>query len=569
MSRRRVWAWLRMLGGVAVLGVLLWRLGTGAFLDGLARIGPGSVVAALLIGLGTTVSCAWRWALIARRLRLRLPLPTAVAGYYRALFLNAVLPAGVLGDVHRAVDHGQKSGDVGRGVRAVVLERAAGQVVVVAAAGTVVITNPSVVPVPFRGVVVLCGSAVVLAVLALVLAAYPAGRSHVPAPVQARPLALVGFRARAGGRVRATAAWAWRVWRRGVAVAVRDVRAGLSWRTLPGVAGTSVVAFAGHLVLFVVAARTAGVTAPVGTLLPLLVLALLAMGLPVNVGGWGPREGATALLFAEAGLGAAQGVSVAVVYGVLAFVASLPGAGVLLARGVAGARAKFHHPDWTNVMSDEAGTVHDGVVEELPRRAVVRRVVETRLATGHGVFRAVGYLDRTGNEQVALALGEAAGAGTLVRVHSECLTGDSFGSLHCECGQQLGAALDAIAERGAGILVYVRGHEGRGIGLLAKLKAMKLQEGGLDTVEANLALGLPVDARDYRVAAAILHDLGAGPVRLMSNNPHKVAQLERYGIGVCERVPLLVPPNDENIRYLRAKRERLDHLLPHLDRVTG
>jgi 3,4-dihydroxy 2-butanone 4-phosphate synthase/GTP cyclohydrolase II len=339
------------------------------------------------------------------------------------------------------------------------------------------------------------------------------------------------------------------------------------------VVGLSVGAFVGHLALFGVATRVAGVGAPVGVLVPLMVLALLAMGVPVNVGGWGAREGATALLFAGAGLGAAQGVSVAVVYGVLSFAAGLPGAGVLVVRGLAAARSKLRsvrpQADGNNTMTVNDAGVQDAVVEELPRRTVVERVVETRLPTVHGVFRAVGYLDRDGTEQVALVRGEIAGAGTLVRVHSECLTGDAFGAIHCECGEQLGAALAAIAEEGAGVLVYVRGHEGRGIGLLAKLKAMRLQEDGLDTVEANLALGLPVDARDYHVAAAILQDLGAGEVRLMSNNPHKVDQLRRYGIGVGEQVPLLVPPNDENIRYLRAKRERLDHLLPHLDRVTG
>ena len=208
-------------------------------------------------------------------------------------------------------------------------------------------------------------------------------------------------------------------------------------------------------------------------------------------------------------------------------------------------------------------TVSD-VVEDLPRRAVVERVVDTRLPTRHGTFRAVGYLDRAGTEQIALVYGEVAALGTLTRVHSECLTGDVFGSTHCECGDQLDAALDAIVAEGAGVLVYVQGHEGRGIGLLAKLKAMRLQDEGLDTVDANVALGLPVDARDYHAAAGILHDLGVRSVRLLSNNPRKVDQLTRYGIRISERVPLLVPPNPENMRYLRTKAERMDHLLPHL-----
>ncbi|QHC22486.1 GTP cyclohydrolase II [Streptomyces sp. GS7] len=201
----------------------------------------------------------------------------------------------------------------------------------------------------------------------------------------------------------------------------------------------------------------------------------------------------------------------------------------------------------------------------------VQRMVAVRLPTAHGEFRAVGYLDRrSGIEQVALVRGDVAGEKALTRIHSECLTGDVFGSTHCECGEQLTAALRAIADAGRGIVVYVQGHEGRGIGLLAKLRAMKLQEDdGLDTVEANIALGLPVDAREYRAAAGILRDLGVRSVRLLSNNPRKREALERYGIDVAERVPLLMPPGAENIRYLRAKRERLDHDLPHLDGAPG
>ena len=161
------------------------------------------------------------------------------------------------------------------------------------------------------------------------------------------------------------------------------------------------------------------------------------------------------------------------------------------------------------------------------------------------------------------------GRGVLTRVHSECLTGDVFGSIHCECGDQLATALGAIVAAGAGVLVYLRGHEGRGIGLLAKLQAMRLQDEGLDTVEANLALGLPSDARDYRVAAEILHDLNVESVRLLSNNLRKLDALRHYGVDVDERVPLLIPPNDENLRYLRTKRERLGHHLPHLDDAPG
>jgi GTP cyclohydrolase II len=205
------------------------------------------------------------------------------------------------------------------------------------------------------------------------------------------------------------------------------------------------------------------------------------------------------------------------------------------------------------------------------REPAVERVVSTRLATVHGEFRAVGYQDRgSAREQVALVYGEVdgrgkrSGGGVLTRVHSECLTGDVFGSARCDCGDQLSAALRAIVAEGVGVLVYLRGHEGRGIGLLAKLRAMRLQDEGLDTVDANLALGLPVDARDYRAAADILHDLGVRSVRLLSNNLGKLDALRRHGVQVAGQVPLLVPPNDENLRYLRAKRERLGHRLPQL-----
>ncbi|MGR6973934.1 GTP cyclohydrolase II [Streptomyces cynarae] len=199
----------------------------------------------------------------------------------------------------------------------------------------------------------------------------------------------------------------------------------------------------------------------------------------------------------------------------------------------------------------------------------VTRVVNAPLPTKYGDFQAVGYLDHDrGDEQVALVYGDIEEEGMLVRLHSECLTGDAFGSTHCECGPQLSTALRQVVAEGRGIVVYLRGHEGRGIGLLAKLRAMKLQSEGLDTVEANLALGLPVDARDYRVAAEILHDLGVRSVRLLSNNPRKREALLRHGIKIDEQVSLLIPPCENNITYLRTKRERLDHYLPHLDAVV-
>ncbi|GHD92080.1 GTP cyclohydrolase II [Streptomyces naganishii] len=204
-----------------------------------------------------------------------------------------------------------------------------------------------------------------------------------------------------------------------------------------------------------------------------------------------------------------------------------------------------------------------------PRRTGVERVVNAPLPTVYGKFQAVGYMDHDrGEEQVALVHGDIGAERVLVRLHSECLTGDAFGSQHCECGDQLAAAMRAVVAEGSGIVVYLRGHEGRGIGLLAKLRAMALQAEGLDTVEANLALGLPVDARDYGVAAGMLHDLGVRSVRLMSNNPLKREALVRHGVQVDEQVPLLIPPCESNITYLRTKRERMDHHLPHLDAVA-
>jgi GTP cyclohydrolase II len=204
-----------------------------------------------------------------------------------------------------------------------------------------------------------------------------------------------------------------------------------------------------------------------------------------------------------------------------------------------------------------------------PQRTGVERVVNAPLPTVYGEFRAVGYLDHDrGDEQVALVHGDIGTDDVLTRLHSECLTGDAFGSQHCECGDQLASALRAVAAEGRGVVVYLRGHEGRGIGLLGKLRAMALQAEGLDTVEANLALGLPVDARDYGVAARILDDLGVRSVRLMSNNPRKREALLEHGIKVAEQVPLLIPPCESNITYLRTKRERLDHNLPHLDAVA-
>ncbi|WP_051027005.1 GTP cyclohydrolase II [Nocardia higoensis] len=193
--------------------------------------------------------------------------------------------------------------------------------------------------------------------------------------------------------------------------------------------------------------------------------------------------------------------------------------------------------------------------------ARVTRADESTLTTRFGMFRAVGYRDNeTGADHIALCAGEL-GGDPLVRVHSECLTGESFGSQRCECGPQLDAALARIAEEG-GVLVYLRGHEGRGIGLLEKLAAYRLQDQGYDTVTANLALGEPADAREYGGAAAMLRDLGVSSVRLLTNNPDKVAGLRSHGVAVTERLPLVVGRAPANVRYLDTKRRKMGHLLP-------
>jgi 3,4-dihydroxy 2-butanone 4-phosphate synthase/GTP cyclohydrolase II len=201
---------------------------------------------------------------------------------------------------------------------------------------------------------------------------------------------------------------------------------------------------------------------------------------------------------------------------------------------------------------------------DLPQLGAVKveRVAQTRLPTVHGEFTAVGYRDGAGVEHIALVTGDLGeGRDVLVRVHSECLTGDVFGSLRCDCGSQLAVALGQVAAAGRGVVLYMRGHEGRGIGLLPKLRAYSLQDRGRDTVDANLELGLPADARDYRVAARILADLGVHTVSLLTNNPAKTVALEQHGVSISNRIPLEVPPTPDNLRYLRTKRDRMGHLL--------
>ncbi|NYH92426.1 uncharacterized membrane protein YbhN (UPF0104 family) [Actinopolymorpha rutila] len=296
--------------GVGILAVLVWRLGTGPFVAGFHVVDVWSVFAALGIGMCTTVFGAWRWCVVARSLGLSLSLRQAVADCYRAILLNSVLPAGVLGDVHRAVSHGRQSGDLGRGVRAVILERAAGQVVLVACGISILLTQPGILAAA-TGASPLSGWWIALVLLGL--------------------LGLLGV-------LLAFAAWARRgsstsAWRRALRTAATDARVGLlSKRTWPAVLALSVATLVGHVCMFVVAARVSESSVPLAQLLPIFVLALMVMGLPVNVGGWGPREAFLALASGAVGLGAGQGVAISVAYGVLTLIACLPGVVVLFVR---------------------------------------------------------------------------------------------------------------------------------------------------------------------------------------------------------------------------------------------
>ncbi len=225
--------------------------------------------------------------------------------------------------------------------------------------------------------------------------------------------------------------------------------------------------------------------------------------------------------------------------------------------------------------ADEHGlamiSIEDLVSYRRRTEVLVERVAETRLPTRHGDFTAYGYrIAVDDGEHLALVHGDVSGdEPVLTRVHSECLTGDVFGSNRCDCGPQLDEALQRVVEAGRGVVIYLRGHEGRGIGLLAKLRAYSLQDGGSDTVDANLELGLPADARHYGAATQILRDLGVGSVRLLTNNPDKSTSLEGYGVPVAERVPLTPHPNDHNLAYLQTKRDRMGHVLPDLETKGG
>ncbi|GAA3667719.1 uncharacterized membrane protein YbhN (UPF0104 family) [Lentzea atacamensis] len=289
---KKFWPWLRLVLAVAILVAVGLRLGTGAFVDGLRAIDAFSVAAALAIGFATTLLSAGRWVLIARRLGLSLSMRTAVSDYYRALLVNAVLPAGVLGDVHRAVNHGRESGDVGRGVRAVFFERFAGQMVLIGIGLAVLLTHPA----PGLGLAPDGTTA------ALVLAGLAA-------------LVVVGWRIRPVRKV--------------LVNTLADGIRLLSFKTWPAVIGLSAATVAGYVAMFVVAARAAGSDATITQLAPVVVLALLIMAIPVNIGGFGPREAFLAVAFGAAGLGAQHGFTTGIVYGVLALIAALPGAVVL------------------------------------------------------------------------------------------------------------------------------------------------------------------------------------------------------------------------------------------------
>jgi GTP cyclohydrolase II len=535
---------LRLAAGVIVLWFLVRQLGATPFEDGLRAVTWQAVLAAVTLTVLTTACSAWRWRVVARALGADINLPGATGAYYRSLFLNSVLPGGILGDVHRAVAHGRRAGDVAQGVRAVAWERLCGQIIQAVVTAVVLLTLSSPVrpalPYVLAGIVGVAGCA------ALVVA--------------------IGARrgqSRSARTARAIAA---------------DLRRGLLVAGVwPQVTLASLLVVAGHTATFVIAARVAGCTAPLGELIALLMVVQIAAGIPLSVGGWGPREGIAAWAFAAAGLGAANGVTVATLYAVLMLAAVAPGAGLLLKDAVRrrrgrrprqiGRRGRGHpgeprEPDPAPLTKEAVRGLPAFPVTEAVQAAVIRRRVRIPLRMADGYSTTATIVTFTGltdaQQHVALEFGRPAAARLpLVRLHSECLTGDVFGSQRCDCGPQLREAIERITKHG-GYVLYLR-QEGRGIGLYDKLDAYALQDRGLDTYDANLALGHGADERDYTSAAQMLRALGANRIALLSNNPDKGAQLARLGIAIARQVPTALHLTETNAAYLTTKARRGGH----------
>ena len=525
---------LRLAAGGIVLWFLVRQLGAAPFEDGLRAVTWQAVVAAVTLTVLTTVCSAWRWRVVARALGADIDLPGATGAYYRSLFLNSVLPGGILGDVHRAVAHGRRAGDVGQGVRAVAWERLCGQVIQALVTAVVLLALPSPVrpalPYVLAGIAGVAGCAVL----------------------------VVGGAARRGRSRQARAA-------RAIAA---DLRRGLLVAGVwPQVTLASLLVVAGHTATFVVAARVAGCTAPLGELIALLMVVQIAAGIPLSVGGWGPREGIAAWAFAAAGLGAASGVTAATLYAVLMLAAVAPGAGLLLRDAVRRRRGRGHpgesrEPDPAPLTKEAVRGLPARPVTGAVQAAAIRRRIRIPLRLADDYSTTATIVTFTGltdaQQHVALEFGRPAAARLpLVRLHSECLTGDVFGSQRCDCGPQLREAIERITKHG-GYVLYLR-QEGRGIGLYDKLDAYALQDRGLDTYDANLALGHRADERDYTSAAQMLHALGANRIALLSNNPDKGAQLARLGITIARQVPTALHLNETNAAYLTAKARRGGH----------
>jgi len=537
---------LRLAAGVIVLWFLVRQLGAAPFEDGLRAVTWQAVLAAVTLTVLTTVCSAWRWRVVARALGADINLPGATGAYYRSLFLNSVLPGGILGDVHRAVAHGRRAGDVSQGVRAVAWERLCGQIIQAVVTAVVLLTLSSPVrpalPYVLAGIAGVAGCAVL----------------------------VVRFGARRGQSRPARAA-------RAVAA---DLRRGLLVAGVwPQVTLASLLVVAGHTATFVIAARVAGCTAPLGELIALLMVVQIAAGIPLSIGGWGPREGIAAWAFAAAGLGAANGVTVATLYAVLMLAAVAPGAGLLLRDAVHRRRGRGHRgeprePDPAPLTKEAVRGLPAFPVTEAVQAAAIRRRVRIPLRLADGYSTTATIVTFTGltdaQQHVALEFGRPAAARLpLVRLHSECLTGDVFGSQRCDCGPQLREAIERITKHG-GYVLYLR-QEGRGIGLYDKLDAYALQDRGLDTYDANLALGHRADERDYTSAAQMLRALGANRIALLSNNPDKGAQLARLGITIARQVPTALHLTETNAAYLTTKARRGGHdlLLRSFERAAA